>query len=557
MHVLPQPVLHSDRRSKSVDFFSRHRLDLILITDREGTFTRVSPSSMTILGYLPKEMVGHSGAEFIHPADLVPTRNEMRLARRGHEMRNFESRYVHRDGRIVILAWSGVWSETEQKHFFIGRDRTELKKHEDALRAQNMRFDAALNNMSQGLCMFDREQRLVVTNERYLDMYGLSPAQVIPGIAFRDLLLHRVEQGSFPAASKLDEYLTELLESLHRGLTWTKVTELPDGRFVAVSNRPMPGGGWVSTHEDITEQCRTKARVAHLEHYDSLTDLPNRVLLRERLKEALSDCNDGAAVAVLFLDLDRFKEVNDALGHYVGDELLKEVARRLCDCVQAKDTVARLGGDEFAILQLGSDQPISAATLATRVINAISDLYELTNHQVIIGTSIGISVSPNDATDADQLLANADLALYRAKNEGRGTFRFFETGMDERMQARRSLEVDLRKALRDGNFEIHYQPIINLERNEVVTFEALLRWNHPAHGRISPAQFIPLAEDTGLIVPIGEWTMRAACARSSDMGWGTQSSRQSLAVAIQPEQPCSNDLQRTYIGRVGSVPARN
>ena len=223
-----------------------------------------------------------------------------------------------------------------------------------------------------------------------------------------------------------------------------------DGRTIAYAIRPLPDGGGVATHEDVTEQRRIEARIKHMAHHDALTDLPNRVLLRERLEDALKG---DAPVGVLWLDLDRFKEVNDTLGHAVGDALLKAAAERLQSCVRDRDTVARLGGDEFAVIQTGADQPLGATTLALRIIEAISEPYQILDHQIIVGVSIGISVSPHDATDANQLLRNADLALYRAKNEGRGTYRFFELGMDARMHARRQLELDLRSALADDGFE--------------------------------------------------------------------------------------------------------
>jgi diguanylate cyclase (GGDEF)-like protein len=277
----------------------------------------------------------------------------------------------------------------------------------------------------------------------------------------------------------------------------------------------MADGGWVATHEDVTELRRNEARIAHMALHDGLTDLPNRTLLNKRLEHALARVRPGQIVANHLLDLDLFKNVNDTLGHAIGDKLLKAVADRLRKLGGETDTIARMGGDEFAIVQVAIAQPADAATLAARVIEAIGQPYDVDGHQVTIGTSVGIAVGPADGAHADQLTRNADLALYRAKSDGRGTFRFFEPGMDVQMQARRELEHDLRKALAAGEFELHYQPVLNLARNEITGVEALVRWRHPERGMIPPGEFIPLTEEIGLILPLGEWAIREACATAA------------------------------------------
>ena len=294
----------------------------------------------------------------------------------------------------------------------------------------------------------------------------------------------------------------------------------------------MSGGGWVATLEDISEWREAQAKISHMARHDALTDLPNRTLFREQLEHALHRVSRNEQVGIFCIDLDHFKDVNDSLGHPIGDDLLKEVARRLSECVREGDTVSRLGGDEFAVVQIGSELQVSeASALAGRLIEVVSAPYIIQGHQVVVGASIGISVAPNDGSDPDQLLKNADMALYRAKADGRGTYRFFETGMDARAQARRLLEIDLRAALLRGEFEVHYQPIHDLAADQIICFEALLRWNHPLRGSIPPMNFIPLAEETGLIIPIGEWVLRKACTDAA--GW-SQDVR--VAVNLSPAQ---------------------
>ena len=251
-------------------------------------------------------------------------------------------------------------------------------------------------------------------------------------------------------------------------------------------------------------------------HHDALTDLANRVLLNERLEQALVRRVDGEEmVAVHHLDLDQFKAVNDTFGHPAGDQLLKLVADRLRGLVRQTDTIARMGGDEFVIVQAPVMCPAQATSLAQSIVELMSEPFDLDGHQAVIGTSVGIAISPGDGSTSDSLLRNADLALYRAKGDGRGTFRFFETAMDLQMQTRRILEQDMRRALPAGEFELYYQPVINLATNDISGFEALIRWNHPDKGLITPATFIPLAEEIGFIVPLGEWVIRQACATAA------------------------------------------
>ncbi|MBE7158781.1 MAG: EAL domain-containing protein, partial [Rhodospirillales bacterium] len=253
------------------------------------------------------------------------------------------------------------------------------------------------------------------------------------------------------------------------------------------------------------------ARVAFLAHHDALTGLPNRVLFNDRLQSALSQLDRGRDFAVLCLDLDRFKAVNDTLGHPVGDALLRQVADRICACVREGDTVARLGGDEFAIVALDANSNEHASRVADRIVHTLGEPFELDGHTVCIGCSVGIAMAPANGAYADKLLQSADTALYRAKTEGRNTYRFFEASMDEQLQLRRELEVDMRRAIVAQEFELHYQPLVNIKTMQISGFEALMRWRHHERGMISPGDFIAVAEETGLIVTLGEIALMQAC----------------------------------------------
>jgi len=295
--------------------------------------------------------------------------------------------------------------------------------------------------------------------------------------------------------------------------------------------------------EDITDRKHAEARITHLAHYDALTDLPNRVLFKKALQTALARSDrTQEGVAVLCIDLDHFKTVNDTLGHPVGDALLQAVAQRLNGCVRETDAVARLGGDEFAVVQSGPDLPAGAGLLAARLVEAIAKPFDILGHQVVIGASVGIAVAPTDSGDSDALLKMADMALYRVKSEGRSGFHFFEQAMDALLQARRALELDLRRAVAAGEFELHYQPLMDLQDDRVVACEALLRWRHPERGLVSPAEFIHLAEEIGLIVPMGEWVLQQACREAAL--WPDAIS---VAVNISPVQFRSRQLVASVV----------
>jgi diguanylate cyclase (GGDEF)-like protein len=453
---------------------------------------------------------------------------------------------------------NGRWLRAEDCRIstggFIGIrvDVTELKQREEELRLENMKFDAALQNMSQGLVLFDKDNRLIVCNQKYAELYRLPPELIKPGITRDQILEHRIASGII-APSNAARYWEDRIIKTNAVTPSDTLLELSDGRSLLVAVRPLANGGWVTTHEDITARRQAEAQIAHMAHHDALTNLPNRVLLRERLEEALRHIQHGGQLAVYYLDLDHFKSVNDTLGHGVGDELLKAAAIRLRGCIRETDTIARLGGDEFAIIQTGLEQLSDAAVLATRIRDAITPPYELDGHQVLVDVSVGIAIAPNDGNDPDQLLKNADLALYRSKADGRGASRFFKPEMDEAVKARRALELDLRKAIINGEFELYYQPLVNLERQEISSCETLLRWRHPERGMVLPAEFIPVMEDTGLINQVGEWVLRQACLEAAN--WQDDIA---VAVNLSPVQFKSPHLARLIVGALAEsgLPAR-
>ncbi|MDE8346084.1 MAG: EAL domain-containing protein [Acidocella sp.] len=407
----------------------------------------------------------------------------------------------------LIVLGAGVW--------WLGRRLSaRMDQQQGEIETINRQFSAALNNMSQGLCLYDETLHLLVVNKRFAEITCVPSGTITPGMRLHEVMTICGDILQIPPQT-ISENFDRRISAIDRKKHFAYELPLADGRVIAVTHEPVDTGGFVNTYTDVTQQRQSDAQIAFMATHDALTGLANRNLLHERLNHALAHVARGRNLNILCLDLDHFKTVNDTLGHPVGDKLLCMVAKRLLATVRDADTVARLGGDEFAIIQDNVGRMEDASLLAQRLVEIVGDPYEIEGNHVVIGVSIGMSAAPADGLDADTLLRHADTALYRAKSDGRGRYCYFEPGMDAKLQARRTLENDLRAALDHGEFDLHYQPQVNLDSNKITGFEALLRWQHPTRGQIPPAEFIPIAEDIGLIVTLGEWVMRRACKEAS------------------------------------------
>lgn len=378
------------------------------------------------------------------------------------------------------------------------------------LRQQGAISNAAVESMTQGLCAFDANDRLITCNRHYADLYGLPEELTTPGSLLADFVAH-----------------SGVTDSALGGGAFA----LTDGRFIEIRRTPLPDGGWIAAHHDITEQRRAGQRIAYLSNHDALTGLMNRAAFRERLQDPPASSRRGDGFAIHSIGLDRFEDVHDTLGPSLGDELLRQVAGRLREVARDGDFVARLGGHEFAIFQCQLETPGDAGTFAARVVEILAEPYRLDEQFLVVGATIGIALAPLDGTDGAELMGKSELALHRAKADGQATYRFFEPGMDALLQTRRVLEADLRAAIHNGEFELYYQPILNLATNSISSFEALIRWHHPTRGLVEPADFIPTAEDTGLILAIGEWVLRQACRDAAAWPPGPK-----VAVNLSPIQ---------------------
>ncbi|MBV9077367.1 MAG: EAL domain-containing protein [Methylobacteriaceae bacterium] len=472
---------------------------------------------------------------------------------------------------LVLVSVAGLLRATRRQ------ERLEAEREQAQTTLAN-----AIEAMSDGFVMWDRDDRLIACNGRYRELYAISAEAIRPGATFEEVMRFGVARGQYPQAPEDVESWLQAMLAWHRNADGALERLLPDGRWLLVTERRTASGEIVGMRTDITalkaaltelEAANARARaameevrqqnaalqeregqIAYLAHHDALTGLANRTLFRERLDAMLRQGETERGVALLYLDLDEFKDVNDTLGHPVGDALLREVAERLKSCVREGDLVARLGGDEFAIACLDRDPRELAAELGERIIVAVSAPYRLEGRVVCVGTSVGIAVAGPDCRDPDTLGRNADMALYEAKAGGRGQWRFFEEGIELRLQARLDLERDLRAAVSARAFELAYQPIFDLGTGRVGGFEALLRWNHPERGWVSPAAFIPLAEQTGLIDAIGADVLRQACRDAAGLPPHLRMAVNLSPVQLRTDSIC--DLVAEALAGAGVEPDR-
>jgi diguanylate cyclase (GGDEF)-like protein len=510
----------------------------LVTPDGQIRYTYISEGSLELFGVSPDEILSNPNALFSrHGADYsAKFRERLLAASKALTMWDVEATIVTPDGhKKYTHAIARPQRQADGSVLWTGLILDETRTRE-----------ALIESLSEGFLLFDADDRLVIKNSHFVNLYpGLSDIAV-PGASYQDIVRAKIASMLDLPVDQADvtvEYRRRIEQ--HREPHSISEHHLNDDRWVLVNEHRTSDGGTVVHYTDITELKRREQQIQHLAFHDSLTGLPNRLLFQERIEEALAASQArGEAVAVMCLDLDHFKNVNDSLGHAAGDALLRQVGERLRDCVRERDTVARLGGDEFGIVLTKLNDAEFATTLAWRIISALNQPVDLNGHQAVVGTSIGIATSATDGVDGDKLLKNADLALYRAKADGRGTFRFFEADMDARAQARRALEIDLRQAIGKAQLEVHYQPQVDLGSNTVVGFEALVRWRHPERGLVPPLEFIPLAEETGIIIQIGEWVLRQACADA--MKWPDTIN---IAVNVSPAQFRDHDLAQ----RVGSI----
>lgn len=527
-------ILDPEALVRSVD-----ALAIISATDVKGTIVYVNDLFCRISGYSQAELIGQNHRILKsghHPAAFF--KKMWQTIARGQIWRG-EVKNRAKDGSAywVDAAIAPVMDDRgkPQGYVSVRLDITRRKLAEEQLLAQKVQLDTALNNTMLGLSMFDAQARLIVCNELYRKIYGLPEELTTPGISLFEIIRYhwKKETGRDTPedVEKARRWVENHIAQLALGKSFSYEQRLKSGRIVRVSNQPLPNGGWVDLQEDITEKRQLEAQITYMAHHDALTGLPNRVLLDKQLDEGLARVRRGERLAFYLLDLDDFKAVNDTLGHPIGDALLKAVAQRLRGIARETDTVARMGGDEFAVIQVGTVTDNTVISFARRLIEVVNEPYDIDGHHILVGASIGIALAPTDGDTADQLVRNSDLALYRAKELGRGRFCFFEKGLSERILAREALGADLRKALISGEMELNYQPIVNLADYQMTGVEALMRWHHPARGLIPPGEFIPLAEETGLIVPLGEWAIRRACDQA--MAWPD---RIKIAVNLSPLQ---------------------
>jgi diguanylate cyclase (GGDEF)-like protein len=499
--------------------------------DGDIRYTYISEGARELFGVSPEEIVANPDALFSrHSAEYrAKFRERLMSASKSLTMWDVEASIVTRDGRnkyTHAIARPQLQSDGSVLWTGIILDDTRIR-------------EALVESLSEGFLFFDGEDRLVIRNSHFLELFPALCEVAVPGAKYDDIVLAELSSISGIPAEHL-EHSAEFKSRMDRHAEQHSIFEqqLANDQWVLVNERRTSDGGTVVLYTDVSELKKRERQIRHLAYHDSLTGLANRTLFQQRVNQALDDARkQGTSVVIMCLDLDRFKHVNDSLGHGAGDTVLKTVAERLRTCFRQGDTVARLGGDEFGVVLPDFGNVERATMLAWRLLDLVSQPVEVNGHHVITSISIGIASSATDGVAPDELLKKADLALYRAKADGCATFRFFEEEMDARAQARRGLELDLRQALARDQLELLYQPQVDIAAEKIVGFEALVRWRHPRLGPVSPSEFIPVAEETGMILRIGEWVLRRAC--SDAMTW-PESVR--VAVNVSAAQFKNHDL---------------
>ena len=523
----------ADRIQEAVRVF---RVERIAIADRATT--KLARKGQALVSWVT--LIAGAALLVIGPLSLVLVRG---IATRLRTITEAMSRLARNDTSVSIeaVAEGDEINEMARAVEVFRANAVTLLDQKVRLEQLNLWLDLAMNNMARGLSMFDASRRLILSNAAYARLYELPPELVVPGTEFSRIIAHRkstvakIEDGAMSPAD-VDPVARARAIAATRSETRTSLV-MQNGTIIEISIRPLPSGGWVALHEDVTERRRAADQIARLAHQDTLTGLANRLKFREQLARFASSLARDVPFAVHCIDLDRFKEVNDALGHSAGDEVLRTVAARLTSIVRAGDVVGRLGGDEFAIIQADVPAPLAAEELARRIIDKVQEPMTVQGQLVLIGATVGIALAPQDGAEPADLLQKADMALYRAKGDGRGRLSRFEPDMEIRLKARRGIELDLHRALEKGQLELHYQPILDLARRRVTGCEALIRWRHPERGLVPPGEFIPVAESIGLIPEIGAFAIRTASREAS--AWPRDIK---VAVNLSPAQFGASDL---------------
>ncbi|GDY34389.1 EAL domain-containing protein [Acidovorax sp. NB1] len=516
--------------------FNQATVGVAQVDSDTGQFLRLNQRYADILGYSVDEMVGKTFQSLTHPDDLAADMAQVRRLKSGElpEYR-LEKRYIHKDGHVVWgdLTVSSMWITGH--HIAVVQDITSRKRMEETLRANEQRLRSILERLPMGLCVVQDDGLISFRNERYVQICGYTQEEV-PDV-------NTWWQRAYPDAAERDAIRQKLIDARNQGVIPAAeyTIRCADGKLkpVEISGIFVEGGRLI-TMQDLSQHKAAEEEINTLAYYDPLTRLPNRRLLMDRLQQALAtSARHHRSGALLMLDLDNFKTLNETRGHDRGDALLSQVAHRLRGCVHEDDTVARQGGDEFVVVleDLGGSPEEAAARgeeVGQRILSVLREPYQLDGDTHHSSLSMGVAVFSGMRETADELLKRADLALYQAKDAGRDTLRFYDPKMQAAVSARAALELDMRTGLAQGQFELYYQP--QIDHGRIIGAEALLRWRHPRDGFVSPAHFIPLAEETGLILPLGEWVLKTACKRLASWSLQPALAPLSLAVNVSPRQ---------------------